>query len=432
MAISIRLQSQSEELISEEVREIISYRPHWMIRRGNVVFFSVLLLLVSLTVFIRYPDVVSGSARLVAFDAPKIVLAKKEGKLFTIAFADGQHVKQGAHLAYFESTSDYKQVLQMQQWLNRVLQQADDGHLERQSMFALPVYSNLGELQNAYQALSHEWIEHRQFFGSGYYQQKRVALQQDLQFTARLKANILEQERLSRQEQVLQAKEVAAYDSLARDRVVAPLELQAYQSKLIGKAQSLVQTDAQLINNDISAHNKHKELLELKKQVLDQEQKLYSALLLLKIETEKWVQQYVVTAPQAGTAFFFTPLAANEQVSAGQELFYIQPAASSYYAQGMVGQSGLGKVKEGQVVKLNVESYPSEEYGYLKGTITAIAGFPNRRDSFLIRIDLPQGLTSNYKKQLFFRNNLSVQAEIITDNRRLFDRFFEPLRKLWQ
>ena len=432
MPTSIRLQQRSEELISEDVREIISYRPHWMIRRGNVMFFSVLLLLLSLTFFIHYPDVVGGSARLVALDAPKIVLAKKEGKLLDIAFTAGHHVKKGAHLAYLESTADYSEVLQMQQWLNGVLQQTNGGHLEGLSASAFPVYFNLGELQNAYQALSHEWIEHRQFFGSGYYQQKKLALQQDLQFTARLKANILEQERLSRQEQALQMKEFAAYDSLAKDRVVAPLEVQGYQSKLLGKAQVLVQTDAQLINNDLATHNKQKELLELQKQVLDQEQKLYSALLSLKSEMERWVQQYVITAPQEGTAFFFTPLAANEQVGAGQELFYIQPSASRYYAQGMVGQAGLGKVKEGQQVKLTVESYPSEEYGYLKGTITAIAGIPNHRDSFLLRIDLPQALTSNYKKQLFFRNNLAVQVEIITDNRRLFDRFFDPLRKLWQ
>lgn len=432
MAATIRLQQQAEELVSEEVREIISYRPHWMIRKGNLIFFAVTVLLLTLTFFIAYPDVVQGTARLVALDAPKTALARRDGKLVAIEAVSGRPVRQGQPLAFIESTADFREVAHMHRWLTTILGQAAIGRFEQLSVAPLPVYGNLGEVQGAYQALAREWTELQQFFGSGYYQQKKAALQEDLYFTTRLKENLQRQEALSRQEQQLQKIEFAAYDSLAREKLVAPLELHAYQSKLIGKEQALAQADAQLINCDMAAHSKHKELLDLQKGVLDQQQKFYTALLFLKTETEKWMQQYAVLAPQAGTVFLFTPLQVAEQVAIGQELFYVQPATSSYYAQVMAGQSGLGKVKEGQRVRLTVESYPGEEYGYLKGRVAAIAGFPNRRDSFLVRIDLPGGLTTNYGKPLFFRNNLLARAEILTDDRRLIERFFNPLKKIWQ
>ncbi len=432
MPTTIQLQRSPDELVSEEVKEIISYRPHWMIRRGNVIFFSILLLLLALTLFIEYPDVVVGSARLVALNAPKTVTAHKEGKLIAIPVSAQQQVTKGQHLAYIESTANYKEVLGMNQWVLAAIELTRSGSFENLAITILPSYYNLGELQNTYQSFGHEWKESHQFFGSGYYQKKKLSLQQDLAFNARLKANINQQQALTKQEQGLQKTEYDAYDSLAKEKLVAPIELNKYKSGLIGKEQALTQTAAQLINNDVAAHNKQKELLDLQKGVLDQQQKLLTALLLLKSQTEAWIQQYVVTAPEDGMLFFITAIQPNEQVSTGQELFYIQPGTSSYYAQLMTGQSGLGKVKEGQAVRLKVESYPSEEYGYVKGIVSSIASFPNRRDSFLVKVDLPNGLKTAYGKEIFFRNNLLAGAEIITDDRKLFDRFFDPLKKLWK
>lgn len=430
--VSVGRFSPPPEGPGEAVQEIISYRPHWMIRRGNVIFFSVILLLLALTLFIQYPDVVTGSARLVALNAPKTVAAHKEGKLIAIPVSSQQRVTKRQHLAYIESTADYKEVLGMNQWVTAAIERTRRGSFENLATTTLPSYYNLGELQTTYQSFGHEWGESKQFFGSGYYQKKKLSLQQDLAFNARLKANINQQQALTKQEQGLQKTEYDAYDSLAKEKLVAPMELNKYKSGLLGKEQTLAQTAAQLINNDVAAHSKQKELLDLQKQVLDQQQKLLTALLLLKSEAEKWMHQYVVIAPEDGTVFFITTIQPNEQVTAGQELFYIQPGASTYYAQLMAGQSGLGKVAEGQAVRLKVESYPSEEYGYVKGIVTSIASFPNRRDSFLVKVDLPNGLKTAYNKEIFFRNNLLARAEIITDDRKLFDRFFDPLKKLWK
>jgi HlyD family secretion protein len=47
-------------------------------------------------------------------------------------------------------------------------------------------------------------------------------------------------------------------------------------------------------------------------------------------------------------------------------------------------------------------------------------------------VNLPKGLKTNYDKTIFFRNNLSAQAEIITDNRKLFDRLAGQLKQIWE
>ena len=45
------------ELRSEEVQEILAKVPHWMLRWGNVLFLSLILMLLFLSWLIKYPDI---------------------------------------------------------------------------------------------------------------------------------------------------------------------------------------------------------------------------------------------------------------------------------------------------------------------------------------------------------------------------------------
>lgn len=133
-----------------------------------------------------------------------------------------------------------------------------------------------------------------------------------------------------------------------------------------------------------------------------------------------------------GKLMFVSTLEENELIAAGQNLFYIQPHQTNYYAELMVAQKGFGKVRTGQEVILKTEGYPNEEYGHLKGIVSYLSNMPGKRDSFLVKVNLPQGLKTNYNQQIFFRNNLSAKAEIITDDRKLSDRLLGQLKQVWE
>lgn len=432
MPASLRLQQTSDEIISDEVKEIISYRPHWMIRRGNVVFFIVLISLLSLTWFIAYPDIINGSARLVSLKAPKMVSSKTEGKLMKLFVQDGQAVKKGGHLGYMESTADYDEVMQLKSWVEQTIGATQHNNYNVLAKNPLPLLFNLGELQSSFQTFQNQLAETKQLLASGYYQSKKLALEKDLRYLSNLKANSFEQKNLLEQDQQLQKKEYEAYEGLEKEKVIAPLELNQYKSKLISKEQGIKQINSQLVNSDIAAHGKAKEIMDLEKQVMDQEQSFNSSLLDLKSEIEKWVQQYILIAPEDGKLMFVSSLQENELIETGRSLFYVQSLQSNYYAELMVAQRGIGKIKTGQTVILKAEGYPNEEYGHLKGVVNYISNMPGRRDSFLLKVTLPQRLKTNYGKEIFFRNNLSAQAEIITDDRKLFDRLLGQLKRIWE
>ncbi len=422
----------TEELISDEVQEVISYRPHWIIRRGNAFFLLILLLLLSLTWFIKYPDIVNGSARLVALNAPRLISSKTEGKLMKLFALNEQEVKEGQHLGYIESTAAYDEVMRLKEWIDTTVSATKANEYEILNNNPLPLFTELGELQSGYQLFQNEFLQTRQTLASGYYQKKKNALEKDLQYLSTLKNNTYQQQKISTEEQKLLEDEYKAYEKLAAEKVIAPLELNQYKSKLFAKEQSLKQTGSQITNNDMSSHSKQKELLDLQKTVTDQQQQFHSSLLDLKSQVEKWVQQYVLIASENGKVLFVSSLQENELITAGQGLFYIEPKQTAFYAELMTGQKGFGKIKTGQKVMLKAESYPSTEFGYLVGSINYISNMPNRKDSFLVKVELPQGLQTNYNKTIYFRNNLSAQAEIVTDSRRLFERLMGQLKQIWE
>ncbi|HRP58132.1 hypothetical protein [Agriterribacter sp.] len=50
-------------------------------------------------------------------------------------------------------------------------------------------------------------------------------------------------------------------------------------------------------------------------------------------------------------------------------------------------------------------------------------------NGYLAKIALPEGLQTNYKKQIQYHSGLTVQADIVTAKMRLLERLFNNVRK---
>ena len=91
--------------------------------------------------------------------------------------------------------------------------------------------------------------------------------------------------------------------------------------------------------------------------------------------------------------------------------------------------SGSGKVKAGQRVNIKLLNYPFMEFGALQGRITKISPIQQEK-SYLAEVILPNGLVTTYGKKLAYLSGMSGSAEIITAERRLIERIFQPVRLL--
>ncbi len=98
------------ELRSEEVQEILTKVPHWMIRWGNVLFLGLILLVLFITWFVKYPDIIVSEALITTQIPPQKEYAKITGELNAILVVDNQNVKSKQPLAILENTANFKDV----------------------------------------------------------------------------------------------------------------------------------------------------------------------------------------------------------------------------------------------------------------------------------------------------------------------------------
>jgi len=74
------------------------------------------------------------------------------------------------------------------------------------------------------------------------------------------------------------------------------------------------------------------------------------------------------------------------------------------------------------------------EYGMIKVEIKNIALVPiveNNVRSYVLEVEFPENLTTTYNKTLIFRQQMQGTAEIITEDLVLLERFFNPIRAIF-
>ena len=92
-------------------------------------------------------------------------------------------------------------------------------------------------------------------------------------------------------------------------------------------------------------------------------------------------------------------------------------------------------MKTGRKVNIRLDNFPDGEFGLLKGVVQNISLVPTASGGasyYVVEMELPEGLVTNYKKELPSLPNMSGIADIITENMSLLERFVMPMRKIFK
>ncbi len=416
------------ELRSEEMQELMARPPRWLLRWGVLVVFLILLGIAGGAWVIHYPDLVQASLNLTASNAPKAVITHTDGKIVRLLAREGQAVQDGEPLAYLESIASHPEVLRLAQELRAAWPVARQGNLEGLQQINLSAYNQLGELQTAYQTFELAHIRLRAYLAGEFYSQKRAVLRQELGDLQVLAQHLKQQRPLQARDAALAQQEYEVQRQLATQNVIAPLELRREESKNIGRQLIYQQTASAIINNISAQRAKQKELLELDKQVAEERDQFLQALNTLQSAVQAWRNKFIMVAPVAGRVYFAGIVQENQAVTINQGLFYVAPPTTEYVGELRVPQQSAGKVQVGQVVLIKFSGFPYQEYGLVRGRITAISDIAFKDSVFLAKVALPTGLRTTYGKSLAYRTGMTASADIITVDSRLSEKLFYQLR----
>lgn len=420
---------QNIDLRSEEVQEILTRIPRKLLRYGSTVIFIMLLLVIFLTWFIKFPDVVTAPVSITTNLPPEKLIAKSSGKIQAIFVKDKSLVKSNEVLAVLENSADYKMVFKLKNVVEHF--NLDTKKFPFEQFYG----ASFGELESAFSVFQKEYqADELNSKLQPFTIDKSAQLIEQVQLEERLQL-LFSQKELTELELNLQRQDLERYESLFKKGIISTQEFEKNKVTYL-QAQKSYKNLQSSISQTKSAIN---ELDKVKKTTLINENKenfslnrnVIQAFFQLKKAIKEWELNYVFVSKNGGVVSFMQIWSINQNISAGEMLFSVVPQNETVFiAKVKAPAQNVGKVKIGQEVNIRLANYPDKEFGVLKGQVKNISLLPDKDGNLLLDVVLKKGLQTTYKKQILFQQEMSGTADIITEDLRLLERLFYQFRSL--
>jgi len=233
----------------------------------------------------------------------------------------------------------------------------------------------------------------------------------------------------------LATRQYLRMDTLLKGEAIAPAELDRARQEEINKGINYEKslTEISEKQSQILILQQEKGTLELTRQQ-DSEGKqaaIREAFEKLKSQVEIWEQNYLLEAPVDGLVSQNKIYHENQNVREGETVITIIPEdPGEIIGKIDLGIRGSGKVKIGDPVNIKFANFPYLEYGMVRGIIRSISLVPDN-EIYTVEVDLPNGLNTYYDKEITYNPEMLGRAEIITDDRRLLELIFSPIKSIF-
>lgn len=417
------------ELRSEEVQEVLGSIPPWILRWGiTVIVFFVILLLAGSALF-KYPDMISAAVTLTGTVPPAEIVSRSSGKLYKLYVADNQPVKRGDYLAVIENAADEEDVFYLGSFLDSLPCRLERNYLE------LPRKNlNIGGIQSLYSNFYTSLFNYKEFITLNYYPAKIRILQTRLHQYKQQYENITRQRRLV-EEQFSTIKKQYERDSvLLKRKILSPQEVEDTYNQYLQSRLSLENMIATLEDMNIRITQIEESIMDISHQYAEEKNSYHTQInaraTQLQTEIIAWKINYVLISPIDGKVTFTNYWTENQNIVTGSVIFNIIPADTlEIMGKAQLPITRSGKVKKGQKVNLHFDNFPDNEFGVVKGYVHNISLVP-AGDNYVLEIKLTDGLNTTYHQRLPYLPEMKGQANIITDDISLLERFVMPIRKI--
>ncbi|HAT76119.1 MAG TPA: HlyD family secretion protein [Flavobacterium sp.] len=424
-------QNNEIELRSEEVQEILTRVPHWMIRWGSVVVLFILLSLFFVSWMVKYPDIITTQIVITTNIPPEKLVARTSGKLEAILVKDRMNVTKNTPLAVIENAVNFKDVFLLKSIVDTINIDKNKFPFEKLKT------AQLGEIESFFAVFQKESVTDELNSKLQPYKVEGSAQSYEaIQLKERL--SLLEsQKSINQNELVLQKSDFDRYETLFKKGIIAAQEMEKQrliylQSQKNYKSflSAILQLKSSL--NELNRNSKTTKINESTANV-NLERNVIQAFYALKKAIKDWEINYLLRSSMDGKVSFLQLWAANQTVNAGDNVFAIIPKnENGYIGKLKAPAQNSGKIKVGQMVNIRLANYPDREFGIIKGKINAISLTPDNEGNLLINVILPQGLETSYKKQISFQQEMSGTADIVTEDLRLIERLLYQFRDIFR
>jgi len=420
------------ELYSEDVQEILGTPPKWILAWGMTVLLGVIILLFIGSWIFKYPDIIVSTITVTNENIPVNLVAKSSGKITGLFATDNQLVEKGKIVAVIENAAVTADVIK----LKESIAVYDSGNwLDKTSYSRIDfTSSSFGEIESSFSQFRSKLEDYIRFTSRDVSGKKITGLQNQIRYYQNLIVQLKRQVALQTEDLELAKTSYNRDSMLFIQKVLSPSDFEGSRMNLLQKKFTVESARTSLTNSQILHSQLEQQVLDLnlERSTKDAEYDVSLRQLLsnLKANIAKWEQENVLISPVDGRLTFSRVWSLNQNVTTGDLVVTVVPSEKG----NIIGilklpVTGSGKVKKDMRVNIRFSNYPYMEFGMVIGKIEKISLAPDEK-FYLAEVRFPDGLITNYGKQLTFLGEMTGSAEVITEDMRLIQRIFNPIKSL--
>ncbi|MFK7787038.1 MAG: HlyD family secretion protein [Crocinitomicaceae bacterium] len=416
-------------LRSDEVQEMMSHVPHWMVRSGISLVFMLIVVLIAIAWFVRYPDVIQGSVTVSTTQPPTRLFAKNSGELRALYFKDGAVVQKGDILAtignsFSEEARNYLDAtcssIERQLTIDPLAIQFDDENL------------NLGSTYQSYADLKSSVLEYQNFCSNDPIRYEISMLQEQIGNYISLRTVSNQQFTTAKKELENAQKKFEIDKRMYDEKIISKVQFYQAEQDFIQVENSVKNYKKTTVENSITITDLKRELNQLKQEheasKIEFIRRIKLGLDDIQNALDQWKLNYQISGPKGGRLTYLRTISENEYIPAETALFAILSDDQGYIGYVDVPKSGSGKLKVGQKVRARIDKYPYQEFGQLNGKVTEISPLANE-DVYRVKFRFLNGMRSSYGKTFEYTPEMSGTADIITEDVSILARIFNKFRQ---
>ncbi len=423
------------EIRSAEVQEILGGIPSGIVRYGILIFLAVFAAIIASAFIFKYPEVIKSDIVVTTANPPATLVARATGKIEELMVADKEKVKAGQVIALVQNPAEYKDIKKLYALINSVQPVFDSLGFVIRPGFDKDL--QLGNIQEYYSQFLKKYEELLVFVEQDYFPRLTVSLKQQRDMAKVLHDRLGEQKNAVGEEYIIKLRNYERQKTLIARSVIAKTDLENAEADMLGTKSELDGLRSDMAEARVGIYELEQKIIENEKLYADQAHKYKSELLetfnILKSEVSNWELTYLMRSPIDGVVTFNKFWSVNQNVAQGDRVFSIVPEnVGQLIGKVELQIRGSGKVKTGLDVNIKFDNYPYLEYGLVRGKVSSVSLVPAEDNFYMVEVEFPQGVVTNYNRSLELQNQLMGQAEIITEDMRLIQRIFNPLKALWK
>ncbi|MEE4115007.1 MAG: HlyD family efflux transporter periplasmic adaptor subunit [Marinilabiliaceae bacterium] len=418
---------------SSPVEAIIGKPPGAIVRWGITIIALVIVFALAASWYIEYPYTVSGKLTISSSNPPATLMAQTSGRIEEFFVSEGQKVHENDILALIQSSASLEDVTSLYNIIKLTgINVSGDTGARNLSLF--PDNMELGELQMVYSAFRSAYMSYINHIEVDYYGKKISALNTEISSIDQYIASLNRKKLLFEKRVSLAETEHSRMLVFINDSLISPQEIEDSEKKLLQDKIDLEQVQQEINAKIIEKQTRLRDLEDFKaareNEVREKWTRLEEERLKLEGELSSWFLEHLIASPINGRVTFSDYWGENQSVKEGDIVMTVIPDGENRTVGRMqLPMRGSGRVEPGQKVIVKLESYPYIQYGILEGRIETISLVANE-ERYVADIEFPRGLVTGTGKELIFSQNMSGNAEVVTEKMKLIERIIYPLRYL--